>query len=125
MTDSITFTQATANDFEYFYALRKRTMYEHFINAGKGWDDKEERGNHTNSFNSETLRFIYLGGKRIGCIDVAPKGSNLRISLFCIEPQLQNKGVGTQVLQTVINEAKQNDKALVLDVLKVNQSKTP
>lgn len=118
----ITFEQTTVDDFEYFYDLRHRTMLEHFIRAGKEWDETIERENHRQSFNPETLRGIAYNGKRVGFINVGITQDKMRISLFCIEPTSQNCGIGTEVLLKIISEADTRELPVALDVLKGNQS---
>ncbi|MGE0109769.1 MAG: GNAT family N-acetyltransferase [Bdellovibrionales bacterium] len=120
MTSTITFEPAKSSDFDYFYKLRRQTMEEHYVRVEEHWDHETELQKHRNYLNQGTVRLIYNNGIRIGCVSAAPHENGLRISLFCIEPEHQRKGLGEKVLQKIIEEAVDQRKDIFLDVLVEN-----
>lgn len=121
-SQSFHFESPTMYDFEWYYNLRKRTMFEHFMNAGKGWPEELERARHREGYNPNTLRIICLGDKRIGCINVAKSSEGLHVNAFCVEPEYQRKGYGARVLQQILDEPENRDIPCTLDVLIHNPS---
>jgi ribosomal protein S18 acetylase RimI-like enzyme len=123
MTDdqTIKLEPAKPEDFDYFYDLRHKTMLEHFQGAGKVWDDAE-LGRHRLSFNPNTLRMIHYLGQRVGFVDISPRGDDIRISLFCIEPDHQNRGIGTEVTHRIIRAAEGRRQNIIRDVLNGNRA---
>jgi len=114
---------AKPDDFAYFFDLRHRTMLEHFERAGKVWDDAE-LGRHRQSFNPKTLWMIHNKGERVGFVDISTCGADVRVSLFCIEPDHQNHNIGARVMHRIIREAEARGQNIVLDVLKGNRATT-
>lgn len=118
---NIHFVPAEAEDFDYFYALRKETMFEHFQRAGKDWPEEEELCLHRQRFDVRFLRMIYLNNERIGFFSTAPhEERGFIIELFCIEPKHQKKGIGTRVMEMVLSESALQGQEIHIDVLHGN-----
>ena len=116
----IHFTAAKPEDFDYFYDLRKRTMVEHFMRAGKEWPEAEELALHRQRFDVHSLRMISLKGERIGFVGVRPVKDAVDIELFCIEPRFQNQGIGRRVMEMILTEPELRGRKIILDVLHGN-----
>ncbi len=117
---NLSFVAAQPEDFDYFYALRKQTMLDHFVRAGKGWPEAEELAGHRQIFNIQTLRMIHLDGERIGFINVETRETYVDIGLFCIQPTYQNKSIGQSVMQRILGEPDTRKKIIRINVLHSN-----
>ena len=119
--EDISLKNATADDFGYFYTLRKLTMTEHFIAAGKEWND-EEIDRHKKKFDINTLKIIFADGRRVGFIKLMPIPLSIEVSHFCLEPAMQGRGIGAHVMMKVLEIAQVQDLRVVLNVLIGNQA---
>lgn len=59
-------------------------------------------------------------GTDIGMLDVERRPDEIYLSRIEIHPDHQGRGYGTRVIRALIDEARQRDQDLVLDVLAVN-----
>jgi ribosomal protein S18 acetylase RimI-like enzyme len=110
---------AVAADSEFCYQLHKAAMGE-YVAAIWGWREQAQRDVHDWAFNPGHWQIITAGGEDIGMLDVERRPDEIRIARIEIEPRWQGRGVGTELLSTLISEAGQNGQDLVLDVLAVN-----
>lgn len=116
----IALRSATPADSEFCFRLHKAAMGD-YITAIWGWDEKVQRGFHTRSFNPRGWRIITANGTDIGMLDVERRPDEIYLSRIEIHPDHQGRGFGTRVIRALIDEARQRDQDLVLDVLAVNE----
>lgn len=116
----IALRSATPADSEFCFRLHKAAMGD-YIRAIWGWDEKVQRGFHTRAFNPRRWRVITANGTDIGMLDVERRPDEIYLSRIEIHPDHQGRGFGTRVIRALIDEARQGDQDLVLDVLAVNQ----
>ena len=81
---------------------------------------QRQRDSHTRKFNPRRWQIITAGGTDIGMIDVEHRPAEIYLSGIEITPDHQGHGIGTRLISALIDEARQNGKDLVLDVLTVN-----
>jgi len=106
---------------EYLLWLRKATMNEHLFNAGLFLTDEEHLLRIHYLFDQS--RIILLQDEHIGLLKVDEKENSVEIVQVQIDPAYQGKGIGQQVIQTVIENARSNNKQISLSVLKENKAK--
>jgi ribosomal protein S18 acetylase RimI-like enzyme len=116
----IALRSATPADSEFCFRLHKAAMGD-YLGAVWGWDEKVQRGFHNRSFNPRRWRIIAANGTDIGMLDVERRPDEIYLSRIEIHPDHQGRGFGTRVIRALIDEARQRDQDLVLDVLAVNQ----
>jgi GNAT superfamily N-acetyltransferase len=66
------------------------------------------------------VRIITLQGADIGWLQSFPQDDVLFIAQLFVERTHQRRGIGTEVMKRLINEATQRNQAIRLDVVKVN-----
>jgi len=115
----VTLRPATPADSEFCFQLHKATMGD-YITAIWGWDEQRQRDFHARSFNPDRWQIITADGIDIGMIDVEYRPAEIYLSRIEIHPKYQGDGIGTRLISALIDEARQNDQDLVLDVLTVN-----
>jgi len=116
---SVTLRAATPTDSEFCFQLHKAAMGD-YITAIWGWDEQRQRDFHARSFNPGRWQIITAAGTDIGMIDVEYRPAEIYLSRIEIHPSHQGDGIGTRLISALIDEARQNDQDLVLDVLTVN-----
>ena len=110
---------ATDHDFDFVYQLKK-TAYKEYVEQVWGWDDTFQYKFHRESFAAGNTNIIYEGSKKIGSVDVKEGESNLFLSGLYILPEYQSKGIGSTIINELVQRAEAANKRLELEVLKVN-----
>lgn len=119
---TLTYKKAFEEDLEYLLWLRKETMAEHYIKAGK--EVSEEHLLNRIQDNFEHAKIILLQEQKIGLLKVARNETEIEIHQIQIAPNYQNKGIGKQIIQSILQEASTKKKPVKLSVLKVNKAQT-
>lgn len=122
MNQALTFKKATAQDIEFLLWLRKETMVEHYINAGK--EVNEESLLNRINYQFEYAKIILLKNQQIGLLKIAEQDNEIEIFQIQIAPNHQNKGIGSQIIQSIRKEASVKKIPVKLSVLKVNKAQT-
>jgi len=119
---SFTFKKASKEDIEFLLWLRKETMVEHYIKAGKEVNEENLLGRIKDNF--EHAKIILLNNQKIGLLKVAKNKTEIEIHQIQIAPNYQNKGIGKQIIQSILQEASAKKIPVKLSVLKVNKAQT-
>lgn len=119
---NLTFKKATEIDLEFLLWLRKETMVEHYIKAGKEVNEENllSRINH----HFEHAKIILLNEQKIGLLKVVEQDTEIEILQIQIAPAYQNKGIGKEIIQSILQEASAKKIPVKLSVLKVNKAQT-
>jgi ribosomal protein S18 acetylase RimI-like enzyme len=110
---------ATPADSEFCYQLHKAAMGS-YVTATWGWDEHVQREHHARAFNPGRWQIITVAGTDIGMLDTEHRPDEIYLARIEIHPDYQGHGIGTRLIGVLIDEARQNGKALILDVLAVN-----
>ena len=113
MTVAFEFARVDAGDFDELVALRLATMRPSLERIGR-FDPAGAVERFRNTFRPADTRRIVAGGETAGCVgfwvepidaaDVAPFHA-MRIEHFYLDARFQNRGLGSAVLQRLLNEA--------------------
>ncbi|PCI63627.1 MAG: GNAT family N-acetyltransferase [Gammaproteobacteria bacterium] len=93
-------------------------MVEHLETAGMFSTEKQHLLRIKEFFNDSQI--ISLNDKPIGLLKLAMFDDHLHIRQFQILPKVQGKGVGSKVLEDVINRALKRNLSITLNVLLAN-----
>ncbi len=85
------------------------------------WDDEEESGYLKKSFSNSMYMILLVDNKEIGCLALKEDQNSIFIDEIQILPSLQNKGIGSKILNDLVCRAKNEHKDVNLEVLKTNQ----
>jgi GNAT superfamily N-acetyltransferase len=90
-----------------------------YVTATWGWDENVQREHHARAFNPSRWQIITSAGQISAC---STSSTALTRSTWPAlrSPDHQGHGIGTRLVSALFDEARQNGKALVLDVLAVN-----
>ena len=113
--------RATQHDNDFLYRLLKTTMEHDYIETYGSWDDVVEQQYMQESIRKWIYHVIIHNEQKIGCLSFKNDGHEIFLNEIHILPQYQNKGIGTSVLQDLINMAQSLSIPMTLEVLKVNR----
>jgi N-acetylglutamate synthase-like GNAT family acetyltransferase len=76
--------------------LSIRTMRAHLERIGR-FDPERRRGRMRAHLEAGSLHLIERGDAALGCVGLYPRGEQMELHSFFIEPELQGRGLGVQV----------------------------
>ncbi len=106
-------------DSEFCFRLHKAAMGG-YITAIWGWDEQRQRDFHARGFDPGRWQIITAGGTDIGMLHVEYRPGEIYLSRIEIHPGYQGRGIGSQLISALIDQARRKGQQLVLDVLAVN-----
>jgi len=110
---------ARAADSEFCFLLHKAAMGD-YVAAIWGWDEQVQRDYHTRGFTPGRWQIITANGADAGMLDVERRPEEIYLGRIEILPDYQGRGIGSRLINALIDEAGQKDQDLVLEVLTVN-----
>ena len=111
---------ATAADVEFCFGLHKLSFHEYVAEIW-GWDEEDQRAIHSRNFKPGLVQIITANGVDVGRLDVDDGDEETFILLIELLPSHQGRGIGTQLIRTVLEEARSQGKPVALNVLEVNR----
>lgn len=116
MTD-IGLRAATEADFEALFDLRMRSLRPHLERLGR-YDPVRGRERFRRGFSPDHTRLIVADGAKVGCVTLKRIPDGLEIEHFYLEPALHNRGIGSEVLRRLLDEADALGLPVTIGVLK-------
>ena len=117
--DAIGFRPATTDDFEFFVALHKLSLGP-YVDQIWGWDDVDQRAYLERTLSPDDTQVIVVRGRDIGRLNVEDHHDEVFIGLIEITPDYQGRGIGGQIIQSLLDAAFAEGKRVRLNVLQVN-----
>ena len=111
---------ATDTDYQFAYEVKIAAEVD-AITAVFGWDEELQMELHRHEWNSGKPTIICLDDKPIGTYHLKEKQDCWFFSRFFIDPRCQNQGIGSTILQQVIDVANQSNKPCKLCHLTENR----
>jgi tRNA pseudouridine38-40 synthase len=115
----ISLRKASTDDFAFAQRLYFETM-GWIIERLFGWDQAREERNFLNYFKFEEARIIAANGRDVGWLQERVDSATIHLLSLYVMPEMQRRGIGTQVLQTVLAKAGSESKPVTLSVVKIN-----
>lgn len=116
---AITLRPATSADKEYCFRLHKAAMGD-YVTGIWGWDEQVQRDFHARAFDPRSWQIIRANGTDAGMLHVERRPDEIYLARIEIHPDYQGRGIGTRLIQVLMDEARQRDQAFALDVLANN-----
>lgn len=101
---TFSFRQSTDEDLDWIVDLRVRVLRADFERLGR-FDPVRVGERLRNAFNKTNTRVILLGDQVAGCVTVRHEPEGRWLENFYLNPDLQGRGLGTQVLQRILEES--------------------
>ena len=114
----ISLRKATEKDIEFLYSLREATMKSHIENEGLNYIFEEQHARVL--FSYENSQIITHENKSVGLLKVDKSTNPWKIIQIQVSPKFQNLGIGTRILQKIIEESNKTECSIELNVLKKN-----
>lgn len=115
----ISFRNAGAADFDLIFEIKKHSI-KPYVEKIWGWDEGVQLNHHTRDFAPDHIRVILNDDREIGILDVVETADSICINSILIHETAQGNGVGTQIVSGIIQQANQRNKAVQLQVFKIN-----
>jgi ribosomal protein S18 acetylase RimI-like enzyme len=119
---NLTFRKASEEDLQFLLWLRKETMLEHLIKAGMEINEEKLLSRIKHHF--EQAKIILLNNQKIGLLKVVEQDTEIEILQIQIAQDFQNKGIGREIIQEILQKASEKKNSVKLSVLKVNKAQT-
>lgn len=81
------------------------------------WDESRQSSGFAEQWKVEDVQIIVVDGKTVGWVQAAEMDSEIFLQQFFIEPEFQGRGIGSQVLESLLALWK---KPVILTVLRNN-----
>jgi ribosomal protein S18 acetylase RimI-like enzyme len=117
---NIKFRPAVPEDLSFVLTLHHETLKE-YIEPIWGWDKAKWDGIITKWFRPERVRIIHRDLEDIGILVVEEKKDEIFFESISLIPRLQGQGLGSNIIQGILRQAKEKMLPVRLDVLKTNQ----
>ncbi|RZF31695.1 GNAT family N-acetyltransferase [Paraburkholderia sp. UYCP14C] len=117
----LTLRPAQAADEAFLLELRKTTMTEHLARAGEPIDDDAHRARLLHRY--DAAQVICIDGAPAGLLKAHRNEDEWFVVQVQIAPALQGRGIGEQVLRTILRAAAAEALPVSLQVLKGNPAK--
>lgn len=115
----IGYRSATNGDREWLWELKRATMRE-YVAAVFGWEDEAQRRMFDEKFDPSRIHIIQVDGRDVGLLDFEERETDFFLGRIEILPTAQGRGIGSAVIQAVIDQATAKNKAVRLQVLRAN-----
>jgi len=110
---------ATQEDYDFLWWLHRVTMRS-YVDKTWGWDEAWQSQSFQERFDPTTREIIEFDGVPIGYIAVERRKEVIFLSSIEIAPDYQNRGIGTMLVQSLLDEGRSRGVPVELYVLKVN-----
>jgi len=113
----------SAQNSDYDWLLRlHHTVYRKLIIREFGyWDENEEFELFTEAWQTQQIQILLRDGQRVGMLMILEETDRLWLDEIQIDPQFQNQGIGTAVIEELIATARDRQLPVHLRVLRANR----
>jgi GNAT superfamily N-acetyltransferase len=87
------------------------------------WDDEVQWGFFDKWFHPENVRVITVDGEDVGVLGLEDRDDEVYVTRIEVHPDRQNRGVGAAVMRVVLQQAKEEGKAVSLHVFEINPAR--
>jgi ribosomal protein S18 acetylase RimI-like enzyme len=119
--DQLSFRQAVEADIPFLLELREQTMVRHQLASGVEASDDERIRRVMAQF--EWAQIIMLAARPVGLLKVVREGSEWELVQIQLVPDMQGAGLGKQLVEGVIADARKAGVSLRLSVLRENPAR--
>jgi ribosomal protein S18 acetylase RimI-like enzyme len=116
------YSPADDSDKPYFQDLNEQCYRDVVTRQFGSWDPKTQRLNFNTKWPAQQFSKIIMDGNVVGGIWLDEHDEFRQIREIQIHPTYQGQGIGTRVVQDVIDKSQQMDKKLMLKVLHENHA---
>lgn len=119
----ITLRDAAADDVEFLFSLLRASLGPYVVQTFGPWDDAEQRTRFLETTDPATHRIVEQDGRPVGCLAVRRLPDEVRLNRVLLLPEVQNRGIGTQLVREVVAKARAAGLPVRLRVFRVNPAR--
>lgn len=112
-----------AEDKEFLRDLNERCYKNVVVRQFGEWDPELQRDFFEKKWDPDTFTAICAQEGDVGALSVWEEKDCLRLSEILVDPAFQNRGIGTEVVKAVLEEAESKDLKVRVQVLHENTAK--
>ena len=114
--------QATAQDEGRLYEIHGAAMRDH-VEAVWGWDEADQRERFRAAFDPARISVIVSSGEPIGLLRVEQRAEEVFLASVELAPEVQRRGLGGDIVRSVLSEAAQRGVPVRLQVFHQNPAR--
>ena len=120
---NVTLRFTTLDDIDFLFRLHRTAMQTYVTQTWGAWDEGWQLQHFQEHFDPAHCEIIVLQAQDIGVISVVRQVTGVFLSNIELLPAYQGQGIGTSLIKTLLDEARQKGVVLTLQVLKVNPAR--
>ncbi len=113
---------ATEADKEFLRELHRTTLRE-YVDQVFGWDDDEQRAFFDERWDPRPQQVIRVEGRDAGALHVEVRDDEVFLANIGLLPEYQSRGIGSRVIQSVLDDARARGLPVSLSVLRPNPAR--
>jgi len=118
----ISLRSARFDDFLFCRRVSHETM-RRIVEQLFGWDEKRQAEKFASQWRLDETRIITCAGDDVGWLQARPAGDAIFLGQLYLDTPFHGRGIGTRVMQIIIDEAQRDGKAVTLGVVKINPAR--
>jgi len=118
----IALRSAQRDDFAFCRRVKHDTMHW-IVEQLFGWDEQRQDERFASQWRLDETRIITYAGNDVGWLQTRPVEDALFLASIYLDTPFHGRGIGTLVMQIIIDEARPDGKAVTLDVVKINPAR--
>lgn len=109
----------TKDDIETIYNIKRASIFD-YVNGIWGWDEAYQLEDFNYSFVIDNFRKVVINNEIIGFYELDETDTIINITEIHLIKKFQGKGIGTEIIKSIINKGKEINKNIKLGVFKEN-----
>jgi ribosomal protein S18 acetylase RimI-like enzyme len=114
------FRNSKKSDLDFVINLIKSTFKEHIIQTWGEWDENSQYEYWKKNLKPKLHKIIVFDNTDIGLYSIIEDEKSIELDLIFLIPEFQNKGIGKEIVTSLIETANKKSKSLKLKVLQSN-----
>ncbi len=103
----------TEEDKKFIYSIKKSSIYD-YVQKIWGWNEEYQIRDFESDFILENFRIISIEDKDIGFVQIIEEPLNINITEIHIIPEYQGYGIGSSIINRIIEQASNNIKTATI-----------
>jgi ribosomal protein S18 acetylase RimI-like enzyme len=88
-----------------------------------GWDEAQQAEKFASQWRLDEARIIMCADEDVGWLQTRPTEDSIFLCQLHLDTPFHGRGIGSRVMQIVIDEARRDSKAVTLEVVKINPAR--